>query len=102
MTRPALPATRDERIALARATLAEAIALADATLTGEHESPAEHPGCSCFTLQAGSFEVGVGITRRIAEALCAAGWSELTHGSPVGNHEVPQVGLYFHVPVGAP
>lgn len=107
MTRPTLPETRAERIALARTTIEQVIEHEDATLTGEHASHAEsYPGCWCFTLQAGTFELGCRLNTRIALAMVAAGFGSdtvpaVSYGSPVGNHERTQVGLYYHVPVGA-
>lgn len=79
MTRPALPATLGERIALARATIEQAIAGHDATLTGDEPSnPDAYTGCWRFTAQAASFEIGVVLNRRIGDALESAGFGSDT------------------------
>jgi hypothetical protein len=107
MTNSKLPETRYERIALARATIVQTIYYEDATVTGDHASDAgAYPGCWCFTLQAGSFDLGVQVSKAIAVALVAAGFGSkttpaVTYGFPVGAPDQAHVALYFHVPVGA-
>lgn len=94
-----------DRIALARTTIEQVIEHADATLTGDHPSAADvYPGCWCFTLTAGSFELGAALNKQIAAALDAVGFGTdtvptCTYGSPVGGPGQKHVGLYFHVPV---
>lgn len=100
MTRPALPATRDERIALARTTI-EAFLFGDEQLHPEHLRDYAAPAVVVFQVQVESFDDGTSLNDDLTEALItAAGFPAVTCESPAqrGDGWI----CSFRVPVGAP
>jgi hypothetical protein len=102
VSRPALPATRDERIALARATIEELLG-PDDQLEPEHQRAFDDAGIAVFQVQVPTFADGIALNEEIAEALITgAGFPAVTYGSPIGGHDRPECTCYYRVPVGAP
>lgn len=99
---PALPETRDERIALARSTIERCLGLLDQLEEG-HQRDFRDAGMVVFQVLVPSFHLGVVLNSEVSIALVQrAGFERVEMTSPLRALQGDECRLYFRVPVGAP
>ena len=99
MTPPVLPATRDERIALARATIADLLDDGD-QLDAEPTTSLENPALVMFRVQVPDESRAAELCADVAEATGNAGFPAISYGSLPPADDAYRVAIY--VQVGAP
>lgn len=99
MTAATLPATRDERIALAHRTIAAELG-PDDQLLAEHQQPFGHPGVVAFQVlsptEASASDLGIKVAKALLED---AGFKAVSFGPPKDLGD--GLACSIRVPVGA-